>query len=90
MVVDSASNSAITNEVVTVIATDGVYADTATSTEFSPSAGFIAVAYDRPGTYNVSISAPSYRTWTLTGVVVRQKDDCQIAPTNLTARLQRL
>ena len=87
-VVDSTSNSPITNEVVTVVATDGAYADTATSAH-SFREDEIPVVEDRPGTYNVSISAPSYRTLTFNGVVVRKRDDCHVATTRLNARLQR-
>ena len=46
----------------------------------------VGLAYERPGTYDLSVTAAGYRIWTSTGVVVTN-DLCHVITVPLTARL---
>lgn len=75
---------------IVAIAAEGVFRDTARAD--LPDARepvHVAVAYERAGTYTVSVSAAGYATWTATGVRVEQeKNACRhVIPRSLTARL---
>jgi hypothetical protein len=65
-----------------VVATDGVFVDTATSL-----AGTFKAAGGRPGRYTVTAERIGYQKWTQANVVVRM-DGCQLEPVSLHARLQ--
>ena len=51
-----------------VVVRDGAYADTAHGIGSPPR---YAAAYNRAGTYTISVQAPGYRAWEYTGAVVR-------------------
>jgi hypothetical protein len=85
-VVDSTSGAAIRSGA-TVRVSDGSFADTLVA----PGPGANAYSggvYERPGTYTVAVSHPSYRTWQRSGVRVT-RDECHVQTQQLTARLQR-
>jgi hypothetical protein len=84
-VVDSISGQPLSSDVVTVIAIDGVYADTGRVAEDGRS--FVGVI-DRPGRYRVEVRAPGYSTWVLENVLVEGPDECSNPVTELTARMQ--
>lgn len=86
-VVDSTAGSPISSSEVLVIASDGAYADTATSANSLPSRLFFVVE-DRRGTYTVKVLVPGYQPWIKEAVEVTQ-DDCHVRPVSLTARLQQ-
>ncbi|MFN2420581.1 MAG: carboxypeptidase-like regulatory domain-containing protein [Gemmatimonadota bacterium] len=65
------------------IANEEAFADTLES--FEP--GQLFGVFERPGTYDVTVTAPGYRPWRVTGVTVRA-DECHVIPERLTARLQ--
>jgi hypothetical protein len=48
----------------------------------------VAAAYERAGTYTVTVQHPLYRDWTQTGVVVN-RDECHVIPVRLRAELVR-
>jgi hypothetical protein len=75
---------------VAIIAREGAYADSAVMATYPqpPSTGGVALAYERRGTYDVSVRADGYATWTRTGVIVTG-DVCHVATVALTARLAR-
>jgi hypothetical protein len=48
----------------------------------------VSLAYERAGTYTVTVSRSGYRTWSRLNVEVT-RDQCHVIPVRLTARLQR-
>ena len=75
-----------------VIAREGAYADTAEV--FLPPGVEVeveqfALAIERRGTYEVTVTRAGYRPWRRTGVRVRG-DECHVRTTRITALLQRL
>jgi hypothetical protein len=68
-----------------IIARDGAVADTAKFTEFD---GPYGVAYERAGTYTVSVEQQGYRLWSRTGIRVTT-DECHVRTVSVAARLQR-
>jgi hypothetical protein len=69
-----------------LIATDGVYADTA---QFEgPFGGPYRLADERAGTYTVTVEQEGYRLWSRSGIRVT-RDECHVRTVSLTARLQR-
>lgn len=77
---DSQSNAQITDGL-RVIARDGAFADTAEN-------GHLAVAFERAGTYTVTVEKDGYQTWLRSGVRV-SRDECHVRTVALTAQLQR-
>lgn len=63
---------------------DTVYHPTAGSTT---AATVEKLAYNHAGTYAVTITAKTYKSWTRTNIVV-DKPDCLVIPQSFTARLQ--
>jgi hypothetical protein len=72
---------------VRVVARNGVYADTATESLLQ--SGIYSLAYERAGTYTVSVEHPSYAVWQRSGVTVTA-DQCHVETVALLARLQLL
>ena len=66
-----------------VVATDGSYADTATAIGTPP---LYSVAYNRPGTYAVTLTLAGYQPWRLDAVVAL-RGACNVATVPLTAWL---
>ena len=66
-----------------VIARDGAYADTAYA---EPGMRTVGVAYNRAGTYSVTVIAPGYAPWQREPVVVLQ-GRCNVSTIPLAARL---
>ena len=64
------------------VAAEGSYADTLDAF----SATSLGGAYERAGTYAVTVRKPGYREWRRDGVVVTS-DPCHIRPVQLQARL---
>ena len=77
---DSVTNAPIT-EGVRVIARTETFADTAQGP-------FYALAFEQPGTYEVTAEAEGYRLWSRSGVRVT-RGECHVRTVSLTARLQR-
>jgi hypothetical protein len=66
-----------------VIARDGEYADTASDAFL----GLVySLAYERAGSYEVTVENGAYVTWRQVGVQVT-KDECHVQTVSLTARL---
>ena len=84
----SGATTGFTN--VTIVATDGTFADSVVLPTYpgDPYNGPVALAYERRGTYTVSARADGYATWSKTGVVV-SGDQCHVSTVSLTARLVR-
>ena len=66
-----------------VVATEGAFADTGASVS-----GIYGIAYERPGTYTVTVEQAGYLKWTRTGVVVT-RGECHVNTVNIIARLQK-
>lgn len=74
---------------VTIRAIEGAYADSVVMPMYPDQFnGPVALAYERRGTYTVSVSASGYATWSKTGVVV-DGDQCHVSTVSVTARLVR-
>ncbi|MEO5580406.1 MAG: PEGA domain-containing protein [Gemmatimonadaceae bacterium] len=64
-----------------------------TSVDTHPGGGalddvLLSLAYERAGTYTVTVTKPGYREWRRTGVQVG-RDECHVITVPLTARLQQ-
>lgn len=82
-VVDQISGDPICDA--TVVVTDGSYTETLEET--SPTSGcFYAGAYERPGTYDLVVSAPGHQTLTQAAIVVAQ-GTCHVSGRTLTIDL---
>jgi hypothetical protein len=89
-IVDSIGGGSLTNGA-TVRVQDGAYADSITvpidtSSNFAPT---IALAWERPGVYQVTVRHAGYRDWNASNVRVT-KDECHVHTAVLTARLIRV
>jgi hypothetical protein len=75
---------------VSVVARDGTYRDSVfrASPSAPPPNELLALAYERAGTYEVTVNATGYRPWVRSGIVV-QRDPCHVVTVPLTARLAR-
>jgi hypothetical protein len=92
-VLDSLTASTVAGPVV-VVARDGAFADTADlfnpynrdpeTMDFNP----FPLAFERGGTYEVTVGASGYRLWRATGVKVK-KGSCHVETVPLTAKVQR-
>lgn len=82
---DSVTGAAYTDSAIAV-ARDPVFVDTLLQVADSVLAGVA----ERAGTYRLDVFADGYRTWTRTGIVVTQKDECHVQPTDVTVRLAPL
>lgn len=74
-----------------IVATDGMYADTARSAREAtpiPDAQSWPLVGERAGRYTVLVRASGYADWTQPNVVIT-KDVCHVIPVALTARLSR-
>lgn len=69
-------------------AVDGAYRDSSTMTFVEPGTGTtrLALAYERQGTYTVTVHADGYQDWTKAGIVVTG-DQCHVTGALLTAKL---
>ncbi len=91
---DSATGVSVVGPV-TVVARAGAFADTAdlfnpydrdpATMDFNP----FQLAFERAGTYDVSVQAAGYRPWTASAVTVT-RGDCNVKTITLTGMLQRL
>jgi hypothetical protein len=80
--VDSTTGQPV-QAVAQVIAQDGAYIDKAIA--LPPQ---YYAAYERPGTYVVSVALAGYQLWQMPNVVVR-RGQCHVTSAQLTARLVR-
>jgi len=70
----------------TAVAQDGSYSEKAIAIPGTPVR--YSMAFERPGTYVVTVAVDGYQSWRATGVVV-QRDACHVTTVQLTARLVR-
>src|SRR5688572_25680130 len=66
------------------IARDGAFADTALLVNATTG----GIAYERPGTYDVTVEYPGYLLWSRTNIAVTS-DRCHVRTKSITASLQR-
>ncbi len=79
---DLSTDALVTGET-RVIAKDGAYADTADAAFL----GMVySLAYERPGTYEVTVTNPAYDTWNQVGVRVTA-GECHVETVSILARL---
>ena len=84
---DSVSGSFVANGA-TATALDGAYSDTNWFSEvYARPENPIALAYEREGTYSVTVTRIGYKAWTASGVRVT-RDRCHVRTVTLNARLQ--
>lgn len=67
-----------------IVARDGAYADTV---QFTSLDGPYGLAYERAGSYTVTVQQQGYRVWSQSGIEVL-RDVCHVRPVRLKARLQ--
>jgi len=80
-VVDDATGAAITSA--SGVVREGTFVE-----QLQSFGGQLSGAYEREGTYDVSVTAPGYQTWLRENVTVGA-DECHVIPVLLTARLVR-
>jgi len=73
-----------------VVARDGDHRDSVFQSVYpgSPFNGPVSLAYERAGTYDVTVRAQGYALWAVGGVVV-ERDACHVVTVPLTARMAR-
>ena len=85
-VIESVNRTGVPYEIIEI---DPAYSDT---NSFSETYGQpeipIGLAYEREGTYAVTVSKSGYKAWTASGVRVI-RDGCHVRTVKLNARLQR-
>ena len=79
-ILDFVSGQRVTSAA-SVVARDGAYADTG---QISVTPGLYALAYERSGTYSVSVQVPGHRPWSLDHAVV-DHDQCHVITLPLAA-----
>ena len=69
-------------------AVDGTFRDSSAMAFTNPQTGVVSIAlvYERPGTYDVTVNANGYQQFVRTGVVVT-KGECHVNPVEIVARL---
>jgi hypothetical protein len=69
---------------------DGVYMDSSfvVQTLATDAPKTFGLAYERSGTYEVTVKAIGYKEWKRSNIVVA-RDECHVIPVLITARLQR-
>lgn len=89
-IVDSLTNAPAAFTGLWARAREGTYVDSTTFMLTNPSTGAVttALAYERKGTYVVTVKANGYQEWTKSGVTVTS-DVCHVIPVQLTAKLVR-
>jgi hypothetical protein len=83
--IDRRTGQHITGDV-RLIVRDGMYVDTAFA-RLTSSARSISAAYERSGTYEVTVEHRNFRVWERAGVGVR-RDECHVQTVRLRAELQ--
>lgn len=71
-----------------IVARDGLVADSVPSQWTAASDGPFGLAYERPGSYILTITKTGYRDWTKSGIVVTA-DQCHVRTVPVTALLQK-
>jgi hypothetical protein len=85
LVKDAASNELL-SEGITVLAQEGEYTETLQLLLFDLQQVFVG-AWERKGTYTITVSKAGYQTFTSSPIVV-ERDICHVIPKHLTVYLQ--
>jgi hypothetical protein len=90
MVLDSASGLGLTFRNLWARARDGTFMDSSMvfQTLANDAPKTFSLAYERDGTYEVTVQAAGYREWKRSNVLV-SRNECHVNPVTFTARLQR-
>jgi hypothetical protein len=83
---EAASGLLLRRDVTIVVATNG-FQESVTLTPGSPT-GPWSGAFERSGTYTVTVRRPGYREWVRSNVVVERADRCHVQTTSVTAELE--
>ena len=83
--IDSATGAPATKGA-SIVARSETYADS--TQEPAPNDQFVSLAFEKAGTYTVTVTKPGYKPWSKSGVVVG-RDECHVLPQRVTAKLQR-
>lgn len=86
IVVRDATTNALLSEGVTVLAQDGTYLETLQLMPFDSQEVFVG-AWERPGTYVITVSKEGYGTFTSDPILVTS-DICHVIPVQMTVHLQ--
>lgn len=87
---DSVSPAIATFTNVSIVASEGAYRDSTFMPVYPalPYNGAVPLAYERKGTYQVTVRADGYLTWARSGVLV-QRDECHVVTVPVMVRLAR-
>ena len=80
---ESSSNIPISEDV-TVVATDGNYSETLSF--YNPQNPVFSGAYERAGTYIITVTKPGRQTYISQPIVIT-RDECHVIPKNITVLL---
>jgi hypothetical protein len=83
---EAESGLLLRRDVTIIVATNG-FQESVTLTAGSPTAPWSG-AYERPGTYTITVRRPGYRDWVRAGVIVEREDRCHVRTTFVTAELE--
>ena len=86
-VLDSATSVA-TGRSSRILAHDGAFTDSVPAQWTAASDGPFPLAYERTGTYTVTVTKAGYRDWAKSGIVVN-RDRCNVRTVPVTALLQK-
>lgn len=69
-----------------IVARSDTFADSTQGA--APSNEPVGLAYEKAGTYTVTVTKPGYKPWSQQGIVVG-RDQCHVIPQRITAKLRR-
>lgn len=69
-----------------IVARSDTYADSTPGA--APTNEPVGLAFEKAGTYTVTVTKPGYKPWSQQGIVVG-RDECHVIPQRITAKLQR-
>ena len=69
-----------------IVARSDTYADSTNGP--APANQPVGLAYEKAGTYTVTVTKPGYKPWSKQGIVVA-RDECHVIPQRITAKLRR-
>ena len=82
--IDSATSAPATKGA-SIVARSATYADSTQGA--APDDQPFGLAYEKAGTYTVTVTKPGYKPWSRSGIVAG-RDECHVIPQRVTAKLQ--
>lgn len=88
---DAETGAAVVSDDITVVFTDGSFADTLRFSSTAENPRGATLHHDRPGTYDIEVRAAGYSLWTQNDVRVdADGDGCHAVTAEITATLEPL